>query len=45
MSRKIERTQEEECGCYVQLITDTWMGEEIIYENLVIRNPKVPTRT
>lgn len=36
MSRKIERTQEEECGCYVQLITETWMGEEIVWENPVI---------
>jgi hypothetical protein len=36
MTRIIERTQEEECGCYVQLVHDTWMGEEIVWENPVI---------
>lgn len=36
MPRTIVDTQVEECGCKVQVIHDTWMGEPITYENPVI---------
>lgn len=36
MPRTIENIEIEECGCYVQRITDTWMGEVIVYDNPVI---------
>ena len=35
-TRQIEKIDVEDCGCYTQLIHDTWMGEEIVYENVVI---------
>jgi hypothetical protein len=34
--RIIEKIDIEPCGCYVQRITDTWMGETIVYDNPVI---------
>lgn len=34
--RKIEKVNTEPCGCYVQRITDTWMGKTIVYDNPVI---------
>ena len=34
--RKIEKIDIEDCGCYVQRITETWMGEPITYDNVVV---------
>lgn len=36
MGRTIVKTDVEACGCFVQVITDTWMGQPITYENPVI---------
>lgn len=35
-TRTIELVETEPCGCFVQRITDTWMGETIVYDNPVI---------
>ncbi len=35
-ARITEKIAIEDCGCYVQRITDTWMGETVTYEQPVI---------
>ena len=34
--RTIEYLDQEECGCFIQRIHDTWMGEEVEYDNVVL---------
>jgi hypothetical protein len=34
--RKIVKVDIEPCGCYVQRITEDWMGDIITYDNPVI---------
>lgn len=36
MARTIEKINVEDCGCFQQRITDTWMGEPIVYYNTVL---------
>jgi hypothetical protein len=36
MARIIENLLVEVCGCYTQRITDSWMGETIVYYNPVV---------
>lgn len=36
MPRSIEKIDVDPCGCYTQRVTDTWMGEPIVYDNPVI---------
>ena len=34
--RKVEKTQVESCGCYVQVVTEDWMGETVVSETVIL---------